>query len=63
MKKFTPSIMIWNLELYDMEDGTVYQNFYFLSYKRAKEFWKKHEIAFNLREYNVRLVGEVLLLW
>lgn len=41
MKKFTPSILIWNLELCDKQDGTVLQNLYFLSYKRAKKFLGK----------------------
>lgn len=61
MKKFTPSILIWNLELCDKQDGTVLQNLYFLSYKRAKKFWEKHEA--ELEEYRVSLGGESLWLW
>jgi hypothetical protein len=61
MNKFTPSIVIWNLELSDKEDGTVYQNLYFLSYRMAKKFWKKHEAEFE--GYKVSLGGEQLWLW
>lgn len=61
MKKFTPSIVIWNLELRDKEDETVLQNLYFLSYKRAKKFWEKHEA--EMENYKVSLGGEQLWLW
>lgn len=61
MKKFTPSIVIWNLELRDKEDGTILLNLYFLSYKRAKKFWEKHEA--ELEECKVILSGEQLWLW
>lgn len=61
MKKFTPSIVIWNLELSDKDDRTVLQNLYFLSYKRAKKFWEKH--ATELEKYNIVLGGEQLWLW
>lgn len=61
MKKFTPSIVIWNLELCDKKDGTVLHNFYFLSYKKAKKFWEKHEA--ELEEFKVGLGGEQLWLW
>lgn len=61
MKKFTPSIVIWNLELRDKEDETVLQNLYFLSYKRAKKFCEEHEA--EMEEYNVSLGGESLWLW
>ena len=61
MKKFTPSVVIWNLELRYKEDGTVLQNLYFLSYKRAMKFWEKHKA--ELEEYKVVLGGESLWLW
>lgn len=61
MKKFTPSIVIWNLELSAKDDGTVLQNIYFLSYKRAKKFLEKHKE--ELEEYKVILGGESLWLW
>lgn len=61
MKKFTPSIVIWNLELSDKDNGAVFQNLYFLSYKRAKKFWEKHET--ELEKYNITLGGEQLWLW
>lgn len=61
MKKFTPSIVIWNLELSGKDDDLVYQNLYFLSYKRAKKFWRRHEA--ELAEYKVALGGEQLWLW
>lgn len=60
MKKFALFIPIWNLELSDKEDGTVLQNLYFLSYKRAKKFWEEHEA--EMEEYNVSLGGESLWL-
>ena len=61
MKKFTPYIMIWNLELSDKNDGTVLQNLYFLSHKRAKKFWEKHKT--ELERCKVSLGGEQLWLW
>ena len=61
MKKHAPSILIWNLELSDKQDGLVYQNFYFLSYRRAKRFWERYEK--ELKEYKVTLGGEPLWLW
>ena len=61
MKKFTPSIVIWNLELSDKEDETVYQNIYFLSYKRAKKFCDKHKE--ELEKCKIVLCGEQLWLW
>ena len=60
-KDFAPSITIWSLELYDKESNFVCQTFYFLSYKRAKRFWARHEKEFD--EYNVVLGGEPLWLW
>ena len=61
MKKFTPSILIWNLELSDKDNGMIVHNIYFLSYKRAKKFWEKHEAEFE--EYKVILGGQPLWLW
>lgn len=61
MKKFAPSIVIWNLELSDKDNGMVLRNIYFLSYKRAKKFWEMHEA--ELEEYKVILGGEQLWLW
>ena len=61
MKKHVPSILIWNLELSDKEDGLIHQNFYFLSYRKAKRFWERHEK--ELKEYKVTLGGEPLWLW
>lgn len=60
-KNFTPSIVIWSLELYDKESNFVCQTFYFLSYKRARKFWELHEKEFD--EYNIVLGGEPLWLW
>ena len=62
MKKFTPSIVIWNLELSDKQDGTVYQNLYFLFRKSAERFWEKHRAEFE-KEYQVILGGVQLWLW
>lgn len=59
MKKFTPSIVIWNLELSD-KDG-ICQNLYFLSRKRANKFLQKHDA--ELKEYEVILGGVQLWLW
>lgn len=61
MIKYEPSIMIWRLKISDKEDGTIYDNFYFLSYRRAKKFWKKYEAV--LKDFNVALGGEQLWLW
>ena len=61
MKKFTPSILIWNVELCDKEDDMVLQNLYFFSYKRAQKFVEKHEA--ELADYNVSIGGESLWLW
>lgn len=61
MKKFTPSITIWNLCFICKEDETICENHYFLSKNRAKKFWKKHEK--ECEEYNVILGGEQLWLW
>lgn len=62
MKKFVPSIVIWNLELRYKEDDTICQNLYFLSYKRAKRFWEKRKTELE-KEYNVILSGVQLWLW
>ena len=61
MIKYKPSIIIHNLEIADEKDETVYQNLYFLSHKRAKRFWEKHEK--ELKGYKVSLRGEQLWLW
>lgn len=60
-KNFTPSIVIWNLEICDKESGFVLQNFYFLSYKRARKFWELHDKEFE--DYRTMLGGEQLWLW
>ena len=61
MKKFTPSIIIWNVELRDKEDDMVLQNLYFLSYKRAAKFVEKRKA--ELADYGVGIGGEPLWLW
>ena len=62
MKKFIPpSIVIWNLELYDKKDGTVAMNIYFLFCCMAKRYMKKHKT--ELKEYDADLLAEPLWLW
>lgn len=64
MKKYTPSIMIWNVALYDQEyDGMLIQNLYFLSHHRAHRFVEKHQN--ELKERNLKWIigGEQLWLW
>ena len=60
LNDFAPSIIIWNIELRDKESNFVCQNFYFLSYKRAKKFLKRNEKEYD--EYNITLGGEPLWL-
>lgn len=59
--KFTPSIMIYMLDLADKEHGYIEQRFCFLSYKRLHKFLKRHEEELN--EYKVIIGGEQLWLW
>ena len=59
--KFTPSIVIWEVVLELMEDQSVSQRFYFLSYRRAKKFVERNEDAF--KDYYVCIGGEQLWLW
>ena len=62
MKKYTPSILIWKLEIYDWKElDYPIQTIYFLLYAMAKRFWKKHEE--ELSEYKVCLGGEQLWFW
>ena len=62
LKDLVPSIVIWNIELRDKESNFVCQNFYFLSYKRAKKFLERNEKEYY-NEYNIALGGEQLWLW
>ena len=59
-KNFTPSIVIWNIELRDKESNFVCRNFYFFSYRRAKKFLERNEKEYD--EYNITLGGEPLWL-
>lgn len=43
MKKFTPSILIWHLELKEKDSEIAFQNIYFLTRKGVERFLKKHE--------------------
>ena len=55
MNKWTPSVIIYNLEMID-PNGLI-ENHYFLFYKRAKKFWDAHKKEFDDRGYEVVLGG------
>lgn len=61
MNKIPPSIVIWNLALHDKESMSGTINIYFLFYRMAKRFIKKHET--ELEQYNVDLYSEPLWFW
>lgn len=61
MKKFIPSIIIYKLKIADKKTMLTYQNVYFLSYKMARRFWRKHKE--ELKNYYVSIGGEQLWLW
>lgn len=57
MKKFMPSITIWNVSFID-DDNVCYHNVYFLFYRSAKKYFER-----KLNEnYRVYLGGEPLYL-
>lgn len=43
MAKYTPSIMIWNLELKEIDSKIPFQNIYFLTHKGIERFLEKHK--------------------
>lgn len=58
MKKFMPSITIWNVSFMD-DDNVCYHNVYFLFYRSAKKYFER-----KLNEnYRMCLGGEPLYLW
>lgn len=61
MKKFTPHILIHEVELRSKEDCGHIQSFYFLSYRRARKFVDKHAEEFSC--FRVGIGGEPLRLW
>ena len=64
MKKWTPSIMIWSVALYDQEyDGMLFQNLYFLSRRRAHKWVEKHLHELTERNLAWGIGGEQLWLW
>ena len=64
MKRYIPSIMIWNVSLYDREyDGVLLQNLYFLSRRRAHKWVEKHLNELIERNISYGIGGEQLWLW
>ena len=61
MKKFTPYILIYMVELLDKEDGMIGKVFCFLSYKQASKFVDKH--AEEFKDYKVAISCEPLWLF
>lgn len=57
--KFTPHIIIWELDL--KIDDTVIDSYYFLTRRGAEKFWEKNKE--NWKDYQVVLGGEPLWLW
>lgn len=57
--KYTPSILIWNLEIIYNDNAS--QNIYFLSHRRAERFLKLHMSELDGCKYV--LGGEQLWLW
>lgn len=57
--KFTPHITIWEVDI--TQNGIVFDSHYFLTYKGAKRFIRKHEQEW--KDYNVIVGGEPLWLW
>lgn len=62
MKKFTPSIVIWHLELIDEEHECV-QSLYFLTKKGVERFLKVHEKEIDEQKLKWCWGGEPLWLW
>ena len=63
MKKFTPSILIYQVSLTDKETSIHYQDFYFLSYRRTVKFVEKNADKIKDMDVNVGIGGEQLWFW
>lgn len=57
--KFTPHITIWEVDI--AQDDAVFYSYYFLTYKGAKKFIRKH--LEEWKDYQVILGGEPLWFW
>jgi len=62
MKKITPSIIIWHLELIDEEYESV-QSLYFLTKRGVERFLKIHEKEIDEQKLKWCCGGEQLWLW
>ena len=54
-------ITIWSLEYTDWDNGTIYEQFFFLTRRAAKRFARKYCAAF--KEYKMILGGVPFHLW
>ena len=56
---FVPHITIWEVDI--TQNGVVFDSHYFLTYRGAKRFMRKHKQEW--KDYNVIVGGEPLWLW
>lgn len=61
MKKFTPSIIIWQLDL--KENDVCFQSFYFLTKKGIERFLKIHKKEIEEQNLSWSCGGIQLWLW
>lgn len=61
MKNFCLHITIWSIDIRDRESGVLVGQEFFLFYRQAKRYLKKHQKDWE--EFEVGLGGEPLWLW
>lgn len=62
-EKWTPSIVIWQLDLREKGKDECFQSLYFLTKRGVERFLKKHEKEIEEQELSWSLGGEQLLFW
>lgn len=61
MKNFCLHITIWSIDIRDRESGVLVGQEFFLFYRQAERYLKKHQKEWE--EFEVVLGGEPLWLW
>ena len=63
MKKWTPSIIIWKLDLEEKGNGEYFQSLYFITQRGVKRFLKNHKKEIEEQDLSWSWGGEQLWFW